>query len=534
MTTRDLGTAVLTLQANTSEYRRDLENAEHQSSRRFDTMRRGAQRAGVAIAGIGAAAFKLADDYNRVASDISNATGRTGIELTNLLENTQGAANMLPLSFAEVKEFSVIAAQAAQDADADLTLLIATLGALSESGQNVNENWAPFFNSIASTFNMDDPALLDFLEDLGRIAQKTGIPVGSLLRAVSEGRFAFEDMGIAADESGRLLGNLDLSVQDLRRAVSEMNTAWKAFVEQGGDAEKELQEIVDALSDGEQSTADLERAADLLGDTLAEALAQALRDGVLDFEDLTTATDDAGESFLATYLAGLTLGEEIDVLRTNAQDTAASFLAEHVGIVAAITAISTALVAVSTTAPLMTAAVAAITIPAMMTAGFWLGLAAAVGVYLAALAAVRAQTKAKLTNPSNPDLAVSEDEAEAYTSTMATAGSAIDPLGVGSGLRAAMFAKRIKDKEKERGIGAALTDEGFAKPQPVPSDYRRPPRGSDSRPPNVEPSVTVVVEVQGSVVGDDVEDIISEGVNRGIERGFESSGMIFRPNAGMH
>ena len=246
--------------------------------------------AGAAAASI--AAFQKVDD----GLDIVTAkTGATGEALEEMHDITKNLAKSIPTDF--------------ETAGTAVGEINTRFGVTGEKLEALSEKYIKFakindtdLNSsidntqkILSAFNLtvdDAPGLLDTLNAAG---QRTGIDMGTLQSSLIKNQAALKEMGLGVNESVNFLADLETKGIDSSQVMAGLQ---KAFVNASKDgksmdqAMKELQEQMANATDDTEATA---LAMELFGNKAGPAIAQACKDGTLNFDELTShITDDAG------------------------------------------------------------------------------------------------------------------------------------------------------------------------------------------------------------------------------------------------
>ena len=168
------------------------------------------------------------------------------------------------------------------------------------NGTNVSSSIKSVQGAMAA-FGMDASDASDALDILNKVGQDTGVPMDQLASALLSNGTALQEMGFGFNTATGFLANLQKSGVDSSAVMTGMKKALQNATKEGkplGEALGEIQKkMVGAGSDTEAAQAAME----LFGNKAGPAIAAAVRDGRLSFDELSNSVTDWGDSVSTTF-----------------------------------------------------------------------------------------------------------------------------------------------------------------------------------------------------------------------------------------
>ena len=131
-----------------------------------------------------------------------------------------------------------------------------------------------------------------YLDALLAAAQKANIGVDSLATTAAKAAPTFKTYGLNAKESVALIASMEGAGIPATRVVAGLNSAFKKFTEAGiKNVPKALKEVLTNLRDMKDPTKATAAAVDLFGSRVGVTLAEAVRSGKVDIDNLTGSLD---------------------------------------------------------------------------------------------------------------------------------------------------------------------------------------------------------------------------------------------------
>lgn len=132
----------------------------------------------------------------------------------------------------------------------------------------------------------------DMLDVLNKAGQDTGVSVDALADSLKTNAPALQEMGFNASDAAMFLANLDKNGVDASSAMAGLKKALSNATKEGKPLDKALKDIEDSMKDAETETDAIAIAMELFGDKSGAAIAKAVRNGQLSFEELGTSMKD--------------------------------------------------------------------------------------------------------------------------------------------------------------------------------------------------------------------------------------------------
>ena len=253
------------------------------------------------IMGVGAASVVAWKEVDEGLDTVAIKTGATGEALQDMQDRTRNIAKTMPTDFAT-------AGAAIGEVNTRFGLTGDELEELSRqfikfadiNGTDVS-NSIDVVQSAMAAFGLEAEDAADVLDILNKAGQDTGVPLDKLASSLTTNGTALKEMGFGINESVGFLANLDKSGVDASSVMTGLKKALQSATKDGktmGEAMSELQEkMAGAGSDTEAA----QYAMELFGAKAGPAIAQAVADGRLSFDELSASVTDWGDSVSSTF-----------------------------------------------------------------------------------------------------------------------------------------------------------------------------------------------------------------------------------------
>lgn len=265
------------------------------------------------ILAVGAASMAAFSEVDEAMDTLVKKTGASGDALDDLEASVKEIATSMPIDFQT-------AADAVGEVNTRFGLTGEELTKLSEKFIKFAElNNVDVNSAIDSTqkaleaFGMKSEEAGDLLDTLNGVAQASGIDVGKLTEALIKNAPEFEAMGINAHQAAILLGEIEKSGMPTETALKGLQTAMQKAAKEGKPLDEALSAAEDAIRNAGTETEATQIAMQTFGSKAGPALAQAIREGKLSFEDLQAYLGQYAGSVEQTYDATL---DPVDKLKT--------------------------------------------------------------------------------------------------------------------------------------------------------------------------------------------------------------------------
>lgn len=135
-----------------------------------------------------------------------------------------------------------------------------------------------------AAFGVETEDAADVLDILNKAGQDTGVPLDQLAASLTTNGTALQEMGFGINESVGFLANLDKSGVDSASVMTGLKKALQNATKDGKSMGDALSELQDDLENTDSDTEAAQKAMELFGNKAGPAIAQAVRDGRLSFD----------------------------------------------------------------------------------------------------------------------------------------------------------------------------------------------------------------------------------------------------------
>lgn len=244
-----------------------------------------------AAAAVGAAAVKSAMDIDEGYDIIIQKTGATGDRFEKLKESFDKTFGDMPVTaeqagtaIGEVStrfeltgdQLEYVSQQFLKYAEINKTDVASSVGAV---------------DKIMEKFGMDSADTEKVLSLFTHAAQTSGVSVNTLEQALQQNGATFKEMGLDVQESVTLLAEFERTGIDTSTALAGLKKAQQNAAKEGKNLKDALTETITKIENAKDSTEASQIAMELFGKKGAAEMAQAIREGRLDIEDLCVELD---------------------------------------------------------------------------------------------------------------------------------------------------------------------------------------------------------------------------------------------------
>jgi len=318
-----LGEAVLDLAADSAGLITDINKARPQALTALQAigvaggalLAAGIMAAATAVVAITALMWNSANTLDAAYDNIQTRTGATGAELEGLKADFEAVFTSVPTD--------------AETASNAIGILNSSLGASGPVLQDISANVLEFsrltgtdaaanaetFSQVVQNWNIPLDQASGSLDVLFVAAQNTGVPVDSLMQQMLDSGPILQQYGMSFDQSAAFLSTMTQAGINAEGAMMGLKTAAAKFAEEGTPLNEGLAETVDLIKNAKTPTEALSIAVDTFGARSGPALAQAIMDGKLSFEELLPLLEDADGAIMNTAEATMDWGERLQMFK---------------------------------------------------------------------------------------------------------------------------------------------------------------------------------------------------------------------------
>ena len=185
---------------------------------------------------------------------------------------------------------------------------------------------------IMQAWDISADNLPDLLGMITAKGQETGVAVGGLMDKVLDNNAIFKEMGLSLEESISLMAQFEKNGINDSTALAAMKAAVKNSVKEGKSLSEALGDNIRDIKNATSETEALQIATELFGSKGAAEMVNAIKEGRIDFDDLSGSMSSYKDTVKKTYDATLDPLEEskqvLNNLKLAGADLAATALKE--------------------------------------------------------------------------------------------------------------------------------------------------------------------------------------------------------------
>lgn len=273
-----------------------------------------ARAGGLALAGLaagaGAALFSIGTDFDGARSSIEVATGATGEKLRGLVDEFSDAAARVPDSM-EVVSDSLGTLQtltgAAGDTLEDLT--VAVVDASRMLGEDAAGN-ADAFGSAMKQWQIPAENGVEVLDGLFKLTQDYGVSLSGLTGNLNKFGPVMQNAGFDINETAEFMAQLEAGGLQVTRIMPGLNKAFRDWAAEGKDSREELDKVIDSIANASTETEALALATETFGAEGAQRMTTAIRNGIIDIDNLGEAMEGTSGLISDTADSSATFSEK--------------------------------------------------------------------------------------------------------------------------------------------------------------------------------------------------------------------------------
>lgn len=183
-------------------------------------------------------------------------------------------------------------------------------------------------DSIMKKFNVDVSQTTNVLGLFTKAGQDSGISIDTIESSLEKNGAALKEMGFGLTESVNLLAQLESNGVDTSTAMAGLKKAVSEAAKDGLGADDALKQTIESIKNAKTETEALQTATELFGNKGAAEMSQAIREGRLDIDSLTSSLNDYSSTVTDTFEATLDPWDEAQTALNNLKLTGAELGAE--------------------------------------------------------------------------------------------------------------------------------------------------------------------------------------------------------------
>ncbi|MCA6767590.1 phage tail tape measure protein [Enterococcus hirae] len=275
----------------------------------------------VAAGAAGLAAFSEVDEALDTIITKTGATGDQADRLSQSFENV-GSNTHLPLQTVGEAIGEVNTQFGFMDKKLeDSTNYLLQYAEINET--DVSQS-AIFARQAIEAYDMSYDDLNSVLDVTTKTAQNTGQSVDDLMQKAIDGAPQIKQLGLSFGEGITLMGQFEQAGVDSSAALSSLSKATVTYAKDGKTLSQGLGELQDKIKNASSETEAINAAAEIFGNKGGPRMADAIKRGTLNLEDLAKVASESGGSVGSTYEATLDPIDKANMAMNNAKLAMAS------------------------------------------------------------------------------------------------------------------------------------------------------------------------------------------------------------------
>lgn len=248
-----------------------------------------------------AAAYEAWQSFDEGADNIIAATGAQGDALEDLTDAYKRTASSVVGDFAEIgTAIGEVNTRFGSTGSQLSSLSTKFLKFASLNGVNVKSSIDDVQSALAA-FGLGADDAGAFLDVLNKAGQDTGVSLSTLIGQIKSNSSSLQEMGYSISQSAFFLANLEKNGIDASSVLSGLKKATSQAAKDGIPLTDAIDELTASIKNAETSTEAITAATELFGARSAAAIAKAVQDGRLSFDEMSVALHDFDGNIEDTY-----------------------------------------------------------------------------------------------------------------------------------------------------------------------------------------------------------------------------------------
>lgn len=278
------------------------------------------------IAAVGAASVAAWKEVDEAMDTVTTKTGASGKALEDMQQRAKNIAETIPTSF-----------QTAADAVGEVNT---RFGATGEELEDLSTKFVQFAElnetDVSSSIDSVQSAMAAWgvetkdaglmLDMLNKAGQDTGVSVDKLSDMLKANKTAMSEMGFTVSDSAKFLANLDKNGVDAGTAITGLRKALQNATKDGKTSKQALDELQQKMGEGTSKTDAYAAAVEVFGAKAGPAIADAVREGRISFEELGTSLEEYAGNVENTFNETLDPLDQLQVSMNTAKDLGAEIV----------------------------------------------------------------------------------------------------------------------------------------------------------------------------------------------------------------
>lgn len=265
----------------------------------------------VALGGASIAAFNEVDEGE---DTIIKKTGATGEALEEMSTSMKNLATSIPTDFATagtaIGEVNARFGVTGQELE-DLSGKFIKFASLNDTDVSSSIDSV---QAAMAAFGVETDSAGDVLDILTKAGQNTGVSVDKLAQDLTSNGAALQEMGFGINSAVGFLSNLNKNGLDSSSVLTGMKKALQAATKEGKPMSQALDELQQNMEGATSDTEAMQMAMELFGSKAGPALALAIQEGRLSFDEMSNSVRDFGDVTDSTFEATLDPADDLKTM----------------------------------------------------------------------------------------------------------------------------------------------------------------------------------------------------------------------------
>lgn len=299
-----------------------VDKMQRDATEKYDKIGKAALKMSAVVAGaavaVGAAALKIAGDFDDAMDTIQVGTGATGKNLEGLQRSFENVFKSIPANGGDIAQAMTVISQktgATGTTLETLTKQVVELSRITKTDLNTN------LTSITTTFQrwgVSAEAMPPLLDQLFRASQASGAPVSELADALRDNKGVIDGLKLSMPQAITLIGSMKKGGLDTEKTFGALRIAMTKWAKEGvKDPQAELDKTIKKIQNAGTSAEATAIGVKVFGRNSLD-MVSAIRSGTFNVEKFEKALKDNKNGIEATARATDDWKEKLTILKNRA------------------------------------------------------------------------------------------------------------------------------------------------------------------------------------------------------------------------
>ena len=163
-------------------------------------------------------------------------------------------------------------------------------------------------------WNLDVDDAGPLLDTLNKVGQDTGVSMDSLMDSMVKNAPALQQMNLSWDQAATFLGQVEVSGVDADKALAGLNKAMVKGAKEGKEFPEVMHDLQTGIKGAKTDAEAMSIASEYFGTKAGPALAQAIRNGTINLEEMSNMSVDAKGNLEKTFMETLDPADKFQLI----------------------------------------------------------------------------------------------------------------------------------------------------------------------------------------------------------------------------